>query len=169
MVESFVQSRSALLHTAFFCAQVTISIANLFFLGLSLSSSESSRDALSVQDGGKPSQAHCATGEGAQTQPLALVGTPTFALRTSLTLHATTGGCDEQAPRRLRGRGALEAGSLWKSLEELLAPTWRQCAWFGDWLYGHFEAYVPDPDWSRPGTPQGRCLGTKQAQASRYR
>ena len=31
-----------------------------------------------------------------------------------------------------------------------------------DWLVGHFEAYVPDPDRGRPDTPQGRCLGTKQ-------
>jgi len=28
----------------------------------------------------------------------------------------------------------------------------------GDWLYGHFEAYVPDPDPSRPDTPQGFVL-----------
>jgi hypothetical protein len=24
--------------------------------------------------------------------------------------------------------------------------------WFGDWLYEHFEAYVPDPDRGRPDT-----------------
>ena len=33
---------------------------------------------------------------------------------------------------------------------------------FGDWLYGHFEAYALEPDRIRPDTPQGRCLGAKQ-------
>jgi hypothetical protein len=27
----------------------------------------------------------------------------------------------------------------------------------GDWLYGHFEAYILDPDRSRPDTSEGRC------------
>jgi hypothetical protein len=28
----------------------------------------------------------------------------------------------------------------------------------GDWLYEHFEAYVPDPDRGRPGTAHGTYI-----------